>query len=152
MSSNPGTVADYLASLPPDRRQTISAIRSVILKHLPPGFQECIQYGMIAYVVPHQRYPSGYHVNPKEPLPFLSLASQKSHIALYHMALYADPVLMDWFMASYVKAGVGKPDIGKSCIRFKNPERIPLALIGDLVSRVSVADWIGRYETMRKRE
>lgn len=147
MQSKQETVAAYLEELPEDRRETIEKIRKVIKKNLPKGFQEIMNYGMIGYVVPHSAYPSGYHCDPKLPLPFLNLASQKNNIAIYHMGIYADKKILDWFTTEHKKASKKKLDMGKSCIRYKNPEDIPYELIGELVKKMSVADWIKIYES-----
>jgi uncharacterized protein YdhG (YjbR/CyaY superfamily) len=147
MQSKQETVAAYLEELPEDRRETIEKIRKVIKKNLPKGFQEIMNYGMIGYVVPHSAYPSGYHCDPKLPLPFLNLASQKNNIAIYHLGIYADKKILDWFTAEHKKASKKKLDMGKSCIRYKNPEDIPYELIGELVKKMSVADWIKLYES-----
>ena len=106
---------------------------------------------MIGYVVPHKIYPAGYHPSPDLPLPFVSIASQKNHIALYHMGLYANPEIMDWFVREYPKHSKLKLDMGKSCIRFKNPEQIPFSLIGQLMKKISVKDWIEVYEKKIKK-
>lgn len=145
----PTTVEEYLASLPEDRREPLQALRTVILKNLPKGFEECISYGMIGYVVPKSIYPAGYHCDTSLPLPFLSIASQKNFIAVYHMALYADKDLYDWFTGEYPEHSSRKLDMGKSCIRFKHGTEIPLALIGALVKRVSVKAWVAMYEKMK---
>ena len=145
------TPEQYLERLTPDRREAMSALRAVIAENLPPGFAETIQYGMISWVVPHGRYPAGYHCDPRQPLPFLSIASQKSHIALYHMGLYADTALLERFREAWAKAGTRKLDMGKSCIRFKKPEDIPLSLIGELCGWMSVDAWIALYESGLKR-
>lgn len=136
----------YISGLPPDRQVAMSALRSALLKNLPAGFAETMSYGMITYVVPHSLYPDGYHCDPKQALPFLSIASQKNYISVYHMGIYVIPALMEWFLAEYAKAGIGKPDIGKSCIRFKKPELIPLELLGRLAAKISVKEWILLYE------
>lgn len=151
MQYNAVSPEDYESQLPDDRKKIISELREVIVKNLPAGFEETIQYGMIGYVVPHSIYPSGYHCDPKQPLPFLGLASQKNFIALYHMGIFADTVLHNWFKGEYAKHSKSKPDMGKSCIRFKKPEIIPLALIGELVSRMTVQQWIKIYESQIKR-
>lgn len=144
------TVIEYIESLPDDRRKIISDIRKVILKNIPKGFEETMQYGMISYVVPHKIYPAGYHCNPKDAVPFISLASQKNHIALYHMAVYQG-ALHDWFLAAWKKATDKKLDMGKACIRFKKPEDVPLKLIGELSGKVTPKQWIDAYEkTMKK--
>ena len=141
----------YVAQLPEDRQTAITALRTVIKENLPPGFEEAMSYGMIGYVVPHSRYPGGYHCDPRLPLPFLSIASQKNFVAVYHMGMYVVPVLMDWFTVEYPRHVKGKPDMGKSCIRFKKPEQIPLQLIGQLASKMTVEDWIAVYEKEVKR-
>jgi hypothetical protein len=140
------TVAEYLAALPDDRRAAMRSLRTTIRKHLPKGFQERIQYRMPAWVVPHSRYPAGYHCAPEDPLPFLSIASQKSHIALYHMGLYADPELMAWFREAWHEHAATRLDMGKSCVRFKKPEHIPLELIGALCERMTPDAWVALYE------
>jgi hypothetical protein len=142
-------VDEYLARLPEDRRAALSALRKVIKKNLPKGYEEGIQYGMIGYYVPHSIYPAGYHTNPKEPLPFLSLASQKSHMAVYLMCVYQDAALNTWFAAEYKKTGK-KLDMGKSCLRFKKLDDVPVELIGATVARVPVADFVARYEATVK--
>lgn len=147
MKSEFTTVEGYMASLADDRKEAITKLREIIKNNLPIGFQECFSYGMIAYVVPHSIYPKGYNCDPKQPLPFISLASQKSHIAIYHMGLYADNDLLNWFTAEYAKLSKTKLDMGKSCIRFKKAENIPYQLIAELCSKVTPAEWIDRFET-----
>ena len=142
MQSNATTVDQYIDELPEDRKKAMAELRKVIKKNLPKGFQEEMGYGMAGYVVPHSRYPEGYHCDPKLPLPFISLASQKNFIAVYHMGLYANPELLKWFQSEYPKHSKLKLDMGKSCLRFKKPEHIPYKLIGDLVKKISVKDWI----------
>jgi uncharacterized protein YdhG (YjbR/CyaY superfamily) len=146
MQSKSNTVAEYVKELPADRQQTIEQLRSVIKKNLPKGFKEEMNYGMIGYVIPHSLYPAGYHCKPTDPLPFMNVASQKNFIAVYHMGLYADPVLMKWFMTEYPKHSTQKLDMGKSCIRFKKPDQIPFKLIGELTSKMNPAQWIALYE------
>ena len=146
MQSNETTVEAYLASLPDDRKAAMEQLRAVITQHLPAGFQEEMSYGMIGYVVPHSLYPKGYHCNPKLPLPMINLASQKNFIALYHMGMYADPSILDWFTAEYAKTAKGKLDMGKSCVRFKKMADIPFELIGQLATKISVEQWISCYE------
>jgi hypothetical protein len=150
MQSKASTPEAYIAELPEDRKEIISRIRETILKNLPAGFSEQMNYGMLGYVVPHGLYPQGYHCDPKAPLPFLNLASQKNHISLYHMALIEGP-LLEWFESAWSKVSSKKLDIGKSCIRFKKPEDVPLALIGELVSKLTPQDWIELYEKNIKR-
>ena len=141
------TVADYLAKVPEERKLAFEQIRSQIVSNLPSGFEECMNYGMLGYVVPHNLYPAGYHCDPKLPLPFINLASQKNFIALYHMGLYANKELLDWFVAEYGKASKFKLDMGKSCIRFKRMDDIPYELIGELCKKISPDDWIQLYES-----
>ncbi len=146
MQSKAQTVADYLKEIPMERLPAMKRLRSTIRKHLPEGFMEAMSYGMIGYVVPHRIYPKGYHCTPELPLPFMSIASQKNGIVLYHMGLYASADLMKWFLNEYKKVSDKKPDIGKSCIRFQKPELIPFELIGTLAQQLPVADWIALYE------
>ena len=148
MQSKPETPDRYIEQLPPERKLPISTLRKEILSNLPSGFKETMGYGMIGYVVPHSLYPKGYHVNPKLPLPFMNLASQKNHIAVYHMGVYSIPALMDWFVKEYPDHCKTKLDMGKSCIRFKNPGQIPFKLIGELSSKISVKEWIETYESL----
>ncbi|MCW4470273.1 DUF1801 domain-containing protein [Flavobacterium sp. MFBS3-15] len=140
------TVNDYMEALPEDRKIAMQKLREVINANLPGGFDERISYGMIGWVVPHSAYAPGYHCDPKLPLPFLSIASQKNFIAVYHMGIYASKDLLDWFTAEYPKHVKTKLDMGKSCIRFKKPEAIPFGLIGELVSKMTMEDWINLYE------
>ena len=151
MQSRAKTPKEYFEALPDDRREAMAALRKAISGNLPIGFAEAMQNGMPGWVVPHRLYPAGYHCDPKQALPFLSLASQKQYIALYHMGLYADPALLKWFQAEYAKRTGGKPDMGKSCIRFKKPDRIPFELIGELASKVTPGMWIEAYEKNLKR-
>ncbi len=151
MQSKATTVDQYLSEVPADRQAAMNKLRKVILKNLPKGFKETMGYGMMGYCVPHSIYPAGYHCNPKDPLPFMGMASQKNSINFYHMGIYADPKLLKWFTDEYVKAGVGKLDMGKSCVRFKKPENIPYALIGELCSKITVEKWIQMYEKNMKR-
>lgn len=140
------TVENYIENLPDDRKEAIQKLRKVFIENLPIGFKETMSYGMIGYVVPHSIYPAGYHCDPKLPLPFLSLASQKSHIAVYHMGIYASPELFDWLTAQYPIYVKTKLDMGKSCIRFKKPEIIPYDLFAELATKMSVEDWVNLYE------
>lgn len=143
---------EYLQSLPDDRRDAVSKIREAFLHHMPDGFEETMQYNMISYVVPFSIYPAGYHCNPKDQLPFISIANQKGAISVYHMGLYSMPEQMEWFQQAYAEAGVGKLDMGKSCIRFKKMDKIPYSLLETLAARISVQDWINCYESVLKRE
>jgi len=151
MQSKETNVESYINDLSEERKNIINELRKVILKNLPKGFAEGMGYGMIGYFVPHSIYPNGYHCDPKQPLPFLSMASQKNFIALYHMGIYMNPTLMDWFTAEYAKRVKGKLDMGKSCIRFKKMEQIPFDLIGELASKMSVDEWVACYEKALKR-
>ncbi|MEL4306608.1 DUF1801 domain-containing protein [Joostella sp. CR20] len=152
MSEEIHTVTEYLTAVPNERREVFMSLRNVILKNLPEGFEETLNYGMIGYVVPHSLYPAGYHCNPDLPLPFINIASQKNYIALYHMGLYADEVLNNWFVSEYPKHSKLKLDMGKSCIRFKKIDTIPLDLIGGLVSKMSVENWIALYQANIKKK
>ncbi|HMQ69045.1 MAG TPA: DUF1801 domain-containing protein [Ignavibacteria bacterium] len=146
MQSKAITPEEYLESLPEDRRKAISELRKVLKKNLPKGFKEVMGYGMLGYVVPHSKYPDGYHCNPELPLPFINLASQKNFIALYHMGIYSDPKLLEWFIKEFPKHSKSRLDMGKSCIRFKKPDEIPLKLIGELASKITPDMWIKEYE------
>ncbi|MDX1903187.1 MAG: DUF1801 domain-containing protein [Thermonemataceae bacterium] len=145
------TPEQYIEQLTDERRVAVEQLRKVILDNLPEGFSETLSYEMLAFVVPHSLYPNGYHCNPKQPLPFISLASQKNYIALYHMGLYTDNNLLKWFAEEYPKYVKTKLDMGKSCIRFKKPEQIPFELIGELCSKMTVEQWIYIYEAQLKR-
>lgn len=150
MQSTATTVTAYIDSLADDRKYAIEQLRKVIKKNIPKGFEEVMSYGMIGYVVPHKLYPAGYHCTPELPLPFMNIASQKNFIAVYHMMVYADKNLHDWFAAEYAKRVKGKLDMGKSCIRFKKVDQIPFDLIGELASKVTVKQWIDQYESAFK--
>ena len=140
------SVPSYLEQLPPERREVIERLRSVVLANLPAGFEETIGYGMIGYVVPKSIYPTGYKPTPGEPLPFIGLASQKNHVAIYHMGIFMVPELLDWFTVEYRKQMPTKIDMGKSCIRFKNLKTIPFDLIGELCRKMTVEEYVRRYE------
>jgi hypothetical protein len=145
MQSKAETPEKYLKSLPAERAEVITALRQAIKKNLPKGFEETMQYGMISYVVPHKLYPAGYHTNSKDALPFISVASQKNHIAVYHVAVYQG-TLHDWFVEEWKKYSNKKLDMGKSCIRFKNPTDVPVKLFGALASKMKPQEWIAQYE------
>jgi hypothetical protein len=149
MQSKAATINQYLHELPDDRRSAMEKLHKIISKNLSDGFKAGMGYGMIGYVVPHSIYPAGYHCTPELPLPFMSIASQKNFIAVYHMGVYSDKKLLDWFTKAYADLGIGKLDMGKSCIRFKNPDKIPFALIGELAGKMSVDEWIAAYEKAR---
>lgn len=144
MTSNATTVSDYLAGLPEDRRAAISAVRDVVLKNLPQGYEEGMQYGMIGYYVPHSLFPAGYHCDPKQPLNYAALASQKNYMAIYLMCVYGDAKTREWFEEAYRASGK-KLDMGKSCIRFRKLEDLPLDVIGQAVARVPVQKYVARY-------
>lgn len=143
---------EYVEQIPDDRKPAIKKLRQIIISNIPKGFEETMSYGMIGYVVPHSVYPSGYHCDPKLPLPFIAIASQKNFVAFYHMAIYADKSLYDWFVAEYSNHSKSKLDMGKSCIRFKKPEDIPYDLIGLLASKITTDHWIKMYEETFKRK
>lgn len=146
MQSDCKTPQEYVDSLPNERKLAVEKLRKIIKLNLPEGFQEEMSYGMLGYVVPHSIYPKGYHCKPNLPLPCMNIASQKNFIALYHMGIYANPELLNWFIAEYSKRIKTKIDMGKSCIRFKKMEDIPYELIGELVSKMTVLEWISIYE------
>ncbi|MEZ4801321.1 MAG: DUF1801 domain-containing protein [Gelidibacter sp.] len=143
---------DYINQVPKERQSALQKLRSTIKDNLPSGFEEGIQYGMIGYYVPHSIYPDGYHCTPDIPLPFMSFASQKNSINLYHSGIYTVPEIHDWFVNEYKKHSNRKLDMGKSCIRFKHIDEIPFELIGELSKKMSVNDWIGIYEKNIKKK
>ena len=145
MKSSAATPADYLAALPAERQEPVRKLRQVLKQHLPKGFKETMDYGMIAYVVPHTLYPAGYHADPTHPLPFINLASQKQYVSLYHLGLYDGP-LLTWFRKQWPQHTEAKLDIGKCCVRLKKLEQIPYPLIGELATKLAPADWIRAYE------
>lgn len=151
MTIDAKTVDEYISKVPDERTAAISKLRETVRDNLPEGFEEGIGYKMIAYYVPHSKYPDGYHCDPKLPLPFINIASQKNFIALYHSGIYADKQLLDWFVSEYPKYAKTKLDMGKSCIRFKKVEQIPYDLIGELCKKMSADEWISRYEKNIKR-
>ena len=139
-------VEELINQLSDERKDVMQKLIKVIVKNLPKGFEEGINYGMISYFVPHSIYPKGYKCDSKLPLPFISIASQKNFIALYHMGIYANKALQDWFVKEYDLKVPGKLDMGKSCIRFKKMESIPYDLIGELMTKMTVDEWINCYE------
>ena len=143
-------VQQYIEQLEGPRKPEFLELRTVIVENLPKGFEECIGYGMIGYVVPHSIYPAGYHCTPKLPLPFINIVMRKDIITLYHMGLYSDEKLLDWFKDEYSQLTSLKLDMGKSCVRFKKSSDIPFALIGALMQKVSVEDWVLIYEEKLK--
>ena len=145
------TIAEYVKQIPEDRQQVFEKLSSILRETLPPGFEECLSYGMPAFSVPHSLYPKGYHVSPKVALPFISIASQKNFIAFYHMGLYATPELNSWWQEEYPKYSKRKLDMGKSCVRFKKMDDIPFELIQELAQKVSPEEWIATYEKQLKK-
>lgn len=140
------TPDQYVDQLSDDRKLVVNKLRKTILENIPEGFEETMGYGMIGYIVPHTIYPAGYHCDPKLPLPFMGIASQKNFVALYHMGLYSNHRLMDWFVGEYPKFSKTKLDMGKSCIRFKKMDQIPYELIAQLTRKMTVNEWIETYE------
>ncbi|MFP5471339.1 MAG: DUF1801 domain-containing protein [Bacteroidia bacterium] len=151
MQSKATTPDQYIAELPEERKEAMTKLRNVILKNLPKGFEEMMGYGMMGYAVPHKLYPSGYHCDPKQPLPFMGMASQKNFISFYHMGMYADEKLLQWFQQEYPKHCKTKLDMGKSCIRFKKPENIPYDLLAELCKKMTPQQWFELYEENLKR-
>lgn len=146
MQSKAATVQQYLAELPSDRRAAIEQVRAVILKNLDKGgYEEGVQYGMIGYFVPHSVFPAGYHCDPKQPLPFAALASQKNHMSLYMTATYGDEGLRAWFESAWAKTGK-KLDMGKACVRFKKVEDLALEVIGEAIRKLPAKAYIAAYE------
>lgn len=146
------SVADYISKIPEERQEVFKKLFDTINDNLPKGFQQGTSYGMVGWAVPLETYPAGYHCTPGSPLPFMSLASQKNFIAFYHMGIYADPELLEWFVAEYPKYSTRKLDMGKSCIRFKKMEDIPFELIAEVSKKMTVEDWINLYETQFKKQ
>jgi hypothetical protein len=152
MTSKAITTQEYLENLPDDRKKPIQDLRNVVLKNLPKGFEEGMLYGMLGYYVPKDIYAPGYHVGKEwTPLPFINIASQKNYIALYHSGIYAQPELMEWFKNEFPKHSKYKLDMGKSCVRFKKVDAIPLELIGELCGKMTAQEWIDIYENVLKR-
>jgi hypothetical protein len=142
---------EILANIPEERKEAFNKLHQTIVDNLPKGFEPGISYGMLGYVIPHELYPAGYHCKPSEPLPFASLASQKNSINFYHMGIYLDPALMEWFVAEFPKHSSQKLDMGKSCIRFKKWDQIPFELMGQLMQKMTAAQWIALYERNLKK-
>lgn len=150
MQSSAITVDEYLKEVPVERQEAFTKLREAILNNIPNGFVEQMSYGMIGYVVPHTTYPDGYHCNPKLPLCFVTIGSQKNFIALHHLGIYANPELLQWFVSEYPNHCKQKLDIGKGCIRFKKMDQIPFELIGELLRKITVQEWIQCYESQIK--
>lgn len=151
MKTTGKTVDEILNNLPQDRSESFNKLHDTIVKNLPKGFEAAISYGGLGYVVPHTLYPAGYHCKPIEPLPFAGIASQKNSINFYHMGIYSDPELLEWFVTEFPKHSKQKLDMGKSCIRFKKLDNIPYKLIGELMGKISVKGWINIYESKLKK-
>ncbi len=153
MQYKSATVKDYLADIPEDRKIPFSKLRDAILKNLPKGYEEQMTYGMVGYVVPHTLFPAGYHCDPELPLGMAAIASQKNFIALYHMGIYGNPELLKWFVGEYPKHCKTKLDMGKSCIRFKKMDDIPYQLIGELMKKMTVKEYVADYlENLKKHK
>ncbi len=146
------TIEEYMANVPEERREAFDGLWEVITDNIPVGFEKAMSYGFPSYVVPHSMYPDGYHCKPSEPLPFLSIANQKNFVALYHMGIYVDTELMNWFTTEFPKHAKGKLDMGKSCIRFKKVNQIPFDLIATLVAKMTPEKWIEIYEAAYKKK
>jgi hypothetical protein len=151
MKATGKTVDEILISLPEDRAEPFNKLHDVIVNNLPKGFEAGISYGGLGYIIPHSIYPAGYHCKPIEPLPFAGLASQKNSINFYHMGIYSKPELYNWFVAEFPKHTKQKLDMGKSCIRFKKMDDIPYELIGELMTKMSMEEWISIYENNLKK-
>ena len=147
VSSKAKTVEAYLTELPPERREAVEKLREVILANLPDGYQESMNWGMISYEIPLERYPDTYN---KQPLALAALASQKNYISLYLMNVYGDPATEKWFTERY-KASGKKLDMGKSCVRFKKLDDLPLDLVGEVIAMTSVGEYLRRYEAVKKK-
>ncbi|MDO8927384.1 MAG: DUF1801 domain-containing protein [Bacteroidota bacterium] len=151
MQSKAATPEEYVSEIADDKNEAFIQLRKTILENLPEGFEEEMSYGMIGYVVPFSIYPKGYHTKDKLPLPFLAIAAQKNFIALYHMGIYANQSLLKWFTEEYPKHSKLKLDMGKGCIRFKNVNQIPYKLIGEMVKKMGVDEWINLYESYYRK-
>lgn len=145
------SVDDYISKIPEERQEIFKKLFDTIDDNLPKGFKQGVSYGMVGWDVPLETYPSGYHCTPGSPLPFMGLASQKNFIALYHMGIYSKPELLEWFVSEFPKYSKRKLDMGKSCVRFKKIDEIPLELIAELSKRMTVDEWIECYEKNLKR-
>lgn len=152
MQSKATTVEQYLSELPEDRKLAMNTLRNIIKQNIPEGFEEVMSYGMIGFVVPHSIYPNGYHCDPKLPLPYINIASQKNFIALYHMGIYGSPKILEWFVSEYPKHTKYKLDMGKGCVRFKKVNDIPFLLIEELVKKISLEKYIAQYEANINRK
>ena len=147
MKIKANNILEYKKNVPEDKKDVFDKLMKTVRENIPKGFSEELSYGIPAWVVPHSLYPKGYHCSPELPLPFVSIASKKNFIALYHMGIYATPELFDWFMKEYPKHSKRKLDMGKSCIRFKKMDDIPFELIGDLMKKMNPKEWMEKYES-----
>ena len=147
MKIKANNIKEYLQNIPEERKEVFDKLMKTVRENIPKGFSEELSYGIPAWVVPHSLYPKGYHCSPELPLPFVSIASQKNFIALYHMGIYATPDLLNWFIKEYPKHSKRKLDMGKSCIRFKKMDDIPFELIGDLMKKMNPKEWMEKYES-----
>ena len=151
MQTQATTVQEYLDQLPDDRRAALTRLRQTILDNLPEGFAETMGPTGPGYCVPHSLYPAGYPADPRRPMPFITIASQKNYIALYHMGIYANPKLLQWFVGEYPKYSTTRLDMGKGCIRFKKIDQIPYELIGELVKKINPRDFLNILEKIIKK-
>lgn len=151
MRIDANSIEEYISKIPEARQDAFCRLRQVIRSNIPQGFEERMSYGMVGFVVPHSLYPDGYHCEPELPLPFVSLGNQKNFLAMYHSGIYADTHIHDWFVSEYPKYVKTKLDMGKSCVRFKNMNHIPYDLIAELMTKMTVDQWIELYETRNKR-
>jgi hypothetical protein len=151
MQSKADSPDQYVSEIADDKREAFILLRKTILENLPKGYEEEMSYGMIGYVVPFSIYPKGYHTKDKLPLPFVNIAAQKNFIALYHLGITANESLLKWFTEEYPRHSKLKLDMGKGCIRFKNVSQIPYTLIGELVQKMEVNDWVSLYESYYRK-
>ena len=147
MKIKANNILEYKKNVPEDKKDVFDKLMKTVRENIPKGFSEELSYGIPAWIVPHSLYPKGYHCSPELPLPFVSIASQKNFIALYHMGIYATPELLDWFMKEYPKHSKRKLNMGKSCVRFKKMDDIPFELVGELMGKMTPKDWIEKYES-----
>ena len=152
MKSNSSTIEQYLTVLPEERKIPMNNLRNIIKNNIPEGFEEVMSYGMIGFVVPHSVYPKGYHCNPKLPLPYINIGSQKNFIVLHHLGIYGSNEILEWFLTEYPKYTNHKLDIGKGCVRFKKTNEIPYSLIEELIKKISLEKYIAQYEENIKRK
>lgn len=140
------SLKDFTDQLPAERAEATKQLQAIFSKNLPKGFEEKASAKALEYVVPHSLYPEGYHCNPKQALPFISIMNQKNALTLHHLGFYGSQELTDWFAAEYAKVMPTKLDMGKGCVRFKKMDQIPYDLIKTLAKKISPEDWIAIYE------